>query len=46
MGASATPRHVRVCLSALGDALAEQGRNAASVQGALDAVEARLAAAD
>ncbi len=44
MGASATPRHVRLCLSALGDALADQGRNAASVQNALDAVEARLAA--
>ena len=45
MGASATPRHVRLCLTALGDALAEQGRNAASVQDALDAVEARLTAA-
>lgn len=45
MGASATPRHIRICLAALGDALAEQGRNAASVQGALDAVEARLAPA-
>jgi alanine-glyoxylate transaminase/serine-glyoxylate transaminase/serine-pyruvate transaminase len=42
MGASATPRHVRQCLTALGSALAEQGRNAASVQDALDAVEAKL----
>jgi alanine-glyoxylate transaminase/serine-glyoxylate transaminase/serine-pyruvate transaminase len=44
MGASATPRHVRLCLTALGDALAAQGRNAASVQDALDAVETALAA--
>jgi len=46
MGASATPRHIRLCLTALGDALAEQGRNTASVQSALDAVEAQLALAD
>ena len=46
MGASATPRHVRLCLIALGDALAAQGRNTASIQSALDAVEARLAAGD
>jgi len=46
MGASATPRHIRLCLAALGDALAEQGRNTASVQSALDAVEAQLALAD
>lgn len=44
MGASATPRHVRLCIAALGNALAEQGRNSAAVQGALDAVETRLAA--
>jgi alanine-glyoxylate transaminase/serine-glyoxylate transaminase/serine-pyruvate transaminase len=42
MGASATPRHIRICLAALGDALAEQGMNGASVQAALDAVDARL----
>lgn len=45
MGASATPRHVRLCLVALADALAEQGRNTASVQAALDAAERSLAGA-
>lgn len=44
MGASAAPRHIRLCLTALGDALAAQGRNAASVQSALDAAEVRLGA--
>ena len=43
MGASATPRHVRLCLAALGDALADQGRNAASVQAALDAADGAIA---
>jgi alanine-glyoxylate transaminase/serine-glyoxylate transaminase/serine-pyruvate transaminase len=43
MGSSATPRHIRVCLTALADALAAQGRNTASVQGALDAAEHTLA---
>ncbi len=43
MGASGTPRHVRLCLTALGDALAAQGRNTGSVQDALAAVEADLA---
>lgn len=43
MGASASPRHVRLCLTALGDALAEQGRNTASIKDALDAAEATLA---
>ena len=42
MGASATPRHIRLCLTALGDALAAQGRNAASIQDALDAVDSAL----
>lgn len=42
MGASATPRHVRLCLTALGDALAEQGRNSSSIRDALDAADARL----
>lgn len=42
MGASATPRHIRLCLTALGDALAEQGRNAAAIQDALDAVDGAL----
>jgi len=42
MGASATPRHVRICLTALADALAAQGRNAAAVQDALDAVDHQL----
>lgn len=45
MGASATPRHVRVCLAALGDALADQGRNAASVQAALDAADGAIVGA-
>jgi alanine-glyoxylate transaminase/serine-glyoxylate transaminase/serine-pyruvate transaminase len=36
MGSSATPRHVRLCLTALGDALETQGHNAASIQAALD----------
>ena len=42
MGASATPRHVRTCLTALGDALAVQGRNAGGVQEALDAADAKF----
>ena len=42
MGASATPRHVRLCLTAVGGALADQGRNTAAIQDALDAVEAKL----
>ena len=42
MGASATPRHIRACLTALGDALAAQGRNGAAIKDALDAVEAKL----
>lgn len=41
MGASATPRHVRLGLLALGDALAEQ-RVESGVQDALDAAEAVL----
>jgi len=36
MGASASERHVMLCLSALGDALAAQGRNV-SVRDALKA---------
>ena len=44
MGASATPRHVRLCLTALGDALAAQGRNQVSIQAALDAAEALISA--
>jgi len=42
MGSSATPRHVRLCLTAFGDALAAQGRNAASIQAALDDAESVL----
>lgn len=42
MGASATPRHVRLCLTALASALADQGRNGASVQDALSAADAVL----
>ena len=42
MGASATPRHVRLCLTALGDALAGQQPDS-RVQDALDAAEAALA---
>ena len=41
MGASATPRHVRLCLVALADALAAQGWNG-RVRDALDAVETAL----
>jgi alanine-glyoxylate transaminase/serine-glyoxylate transaminase/serine-pyruvate transaminase len=43
MGASATPWHVRLCLTALCDALSAQGRPA-SAAAALAAAEARLAA--
>ena len=42
MGASASPRHIRACLTALADALAVQGRNAGGVQQALDAADAKL----
>jgi alanine-glyoxylate transaminase/serine-glyoxylate transaminase/serine-pyruvate transaminase len=42
MGASATPRHIRACLTALGDALAAQGRNGAAIKDALDAAAAKL----
>ncbi len=42
MGASATPRHIHACLTALGDALAAQGRNEGGVQSALNAADARL----
>jgi alanine-glyoxylate transaminase/serine-glyoxylate transaminase/serine-pyruvate transaminase len=42
MGASATPWHVRLCLTALTDALADQGFNAGA--DALRAAEAKLAA--
>ena len=41
MGASATPRHVRLCLVALADALAAQGHEA-SVADALGAAEGRF----
>ena len=41
MGASATPRHVRLCLAALGDALAQQQPDS-RVQDALDAADAVL----
>ena len=41
MGASASPRHVRLCLTALADALAAQGQ-AVSVADALKAADARL----
>jgi alanine-glyoxylate transaminase/serine-glyoxylate transaminase/serine-pyruvate transaminase len=41
MGASATPRHVRLCLMALAEALAAQGHEA-SVTDALAAAEARF----
>lgn len=43
MGASATPRHVRLCLAALGDALAQQQPDS-RVQDALDAADAVLGA--
>lgn len=43
MGASATPWHVRLCLTALAEALAAQGRKA-DVAAALAAAEAKLAA--
>jgi alanine-glyoxylate transaminase/serine-glyoxylate transaminase/serine-pyruvate transaminase len=43
MGASATPWHVRLCLTALADALAAQGR-AVDVEAALAAADRRLAA--
>jgi alanine-glyoxylate transaminase/serine-glyoxylate transaminase/serine-pyruvate transaminase len=41
MGASATPEHVRLCLTALGDALSADGFHT-SIRDALDAAEARL----
>ena len=41
MGASATPWHVRLCLTALADALAAQGRSV-DLDAALSAAEARL----
>jgi alanine-glyoxylate transaminase/serine-glyoxylate transaminase/serine-pyruvate transaminase len=41
MGASATPWHVRLCLTALADALAAQGRPV-DLDAALSAAEARL----
>jgi len=41
MGASCTPRHVRLCLVALADALAAQGQTASAAD-ALKAAEARL----
>lgn len=41
MGASATPRHIRICLTALAEALAAQG-HAASIVDALTAAEARF----
>lgn len=41
MGASASPRHVRLCLTALAEALAAQGETA-SINDALNAAEARL----
>lgn len=43
MGSSSTPRHVRLCLTALGEALQHQGKKV-SVFDALDAADARLAA--
>jgi alanine-glyoxylate transaminase/serine-glyoxylate transaminase/serine-pyruvate transaminase len=43
MGASATPRHVRLCLAALADALAAQGVKV-SASDALAAADARLTA--
>jgi alanine-glyoxylate transaminase/serine-glyoxylate transaminase/serine-pyruvate transaminase len=43
MGASATPWHVRLCLTALCEALRAQGLEA-DVTAALAAVDARLAA--
>jgi alanine-glyoxylate transaminase/serine-glyoxylate transaminase/serine-pyruvate transaminase len=43
MGASATPWHVRLCLTALAGALAAQGRKV-DAAAALEAAEARLAA--
>jgi len=41
MGASASPWHVRVCLTALADALGAQGRHV-DLNAALDAADARL----
>jgi alanine-glyoxylate transaminase/serine-glyoxylate transaminase/serine-pyruvate transaminase len=41
MGASASPWHVRLCLTALVDALAAQGRSV-DLDAALAAAEARL----
>ena len=41
MGASSTPRHVRLCLTALGEALDHQGRKV-SIVDALDAAEPLL----
>jgi alanine-glyoxylate transaminase/serine-glyoxylate transaminase/serine-pyruvate transaminase len=41
MGASATPRHVRLCLTALAEALAAQ-KQVASISDALNAAEARF----
>ena len=41
MGASATPHHIRACITALGEALAAQGRNQGSAAG-LSAVDASL----
>jgi alanine-glyoxylate transaminase/serine-glyoxylate transaminase/serine-pyruvate transaminase len=43
MGSSATPWHVRLCLTALCEALAAQGHEV-DVQAALAAADARLAA--
>jgi alanine-glyoxylate transaminase/serine-glyoxylate transaminase/serine-pyruvate transaminase len=42
MGASATAWHVRLCLTALGQALAAQG-HAVDAQAAMAAAEAKLA---
>lgn len=44
MGASATPAHVRACLTALASALSAQGRNAGGAQAALDAAGLKLSA--
>ena len=41
MGASASPYHVRMCLTALAEALAAQGQTA-SIGDALTAAEARF----
>ena len=41
MGASCTPRHVRLCLTALADALAAQGQAVSAID-ALKAADARL----